>query len=186
MFKKKEKSVIPKEIKNTFIAKGIEVQGNLNGTGAVQVEGILHGDIAVTSVVIGEHGIINGTITAKNVIINGKLNGAIFCDSLEVMPNGKISNDIKVKQLVISGQADGTIESKDKITVEQTGNINATTMKSKNIVVNGTFKGKITASELLEIGTTGSVEGEITVKNIKTHEGGKLLGSMHIYIPEES
>ena len=42
----------------------------------------------------------------------------------------------------------------------------------------------MTASELLEIGSNGSVEGEIIVKNIKTHEGGKLLGSMQNYVPK--
>ena len=186
MFRGKEKSPSIKEIKNTFIAKEIEVQGNFNGTGAVQVEGVLHGDISVTSVVIGQYGTINGTITATNVIVNGKLNGSIFCDNLEVMPNGKISNNIKVNKLVIAGQVDGTIESRDKIIVEHTGNINTTTMKSKNILLNGRVKGQLIASELLEIGSTGSVEGEITVKNIKTHEGGKLRGSMHIYIEERT
>ena len=184
MFKGKEKAPSLKETKNTLIAKEIEVNGNINGTGAVQVEGILHGDISVTSVVIGEYGTINGTITAKNVIINGKLNGSIFCDTLDVMPNGHVYNSIKVKKLLISGSVEGSIEAKEEITIEQTGNINATTMKSKNILLNGSFKGKVIASELLEIGSTGSVEGEITVKNIKTHEGGKLLGSMDIYIPD--
>jgi len=184
MFKKKEKSEISKEIKNTFIAKEIEVQGNLNGTGAVQVEGILHGDISVTSVVIGEHGTINGTITAKQVIINGKLNGSVFCDTLDIMPDGHVYNSIKVKKLLISGSAEGSIEAKEEIIIEQTGNINATTMKSKTILINGSFKGNVTSSELLEIGTTGSVEGEITVKNIKTHEGGKLIGSMNFYSEE--
>jgi len=184
MFRGKEKSPSLRAIKNTFIAKEIEVQGNFNGTGAVQVEGILHGDISVTSVVIGQYGTINGTITATNVIVNGKLNGSIFCDKLEVMPNGKISNDIKVNKLVVAGQVDGIIESSDKIIVEHTGNVNATTMKSKNILLNGRFQGQLIASELLEIGSTGSVEGEITVKNIKTHEGGKLRGSMHIYFEE--
>ena len=184
MFKgnKKSSGETPQGTKSTFIAKEIEVTGNFKGEGAVQVEGILHGDISVTSVVIGENGTINGIITATNVIVNGKLNGSIFCDTLEVMPNGNVSNDVKVKQLLISGTVEGTIEAKEKITIDNTGQVNANIMKSKSILVEGAFKGNVTASELLEIGTTGSVEGEITVKNIKTHEGGKLLGSMQTYV----
>ena len=173
------------ETKSTFIAEGIEVIGNLNGKGAVQVEGILNGDISVTSVVIGEHGTVNGVVNATNVIVNGTLNGAVFCESLEIMPNGNISNEIKVQQLLISGTVNGSIESRDEINIDSQGTVKGTTMKSKNITVNGAFEGKITASELLEIGTTGSVEGDITVKNIKTHEGGKLLGSMHNYVEEK-
>jgi len=186
MFKGKQKSPTPTGRTNTFIAKEIEVQGNFNGTGAVQVEGILHGDISVTSVVIGEHGTINGTITATNVIVNGKLNGSIFCDNLEVMPNGQVFNTIKVKKLLIAGSVNGEVEAKEEVIIVPTGKVDASSINSKNIIVNGQCKGNIVASELLEIGSTGSVEGEITVKNIKTHEGGKLLGSMHIYIPKES
>ena len=167
--------------KITFIAPKIEVTGNFNGEGAVQIEGTLHGDITVTSVVIGEHGTVNGIINAKNVIINGKLNGSIFCNSLEIMKNGKVNNEIKVKTVLISGHVDGSIESQESINIDHTGTVTATTMKSKNITVEGAFTGNIIASELLEIGSQGSVEGEITVKNIKTEEGGKLLGSMQIY-----
>ncbi|CAA6820319.1 MAG: Unknown protein [uncultured Sulfurovum sp.] len=167
--------------KNTHIAKEIEISGNLKGTGDVQVEGILNGDISVTSVIIGQDGTVNGTINATNVIINGKLDGSVFCDTLEVMSNGVISHEIRVKQLLISGKAEGSIEAKDEINIETTGVVNAESIKSKNILVNGYLKGKVTASELLEVGSQGSVEGEITIKNIKTHEGGKLIGSMHNY-----
>ena len=167
----------------TYIAKEIEVNGNFNGQGAVQVEGILNGDITVTSVVIGLNGVVNGTIKATNIIVNGKLNGAIFCDTLEIMPNGSVSNDIKVQRVLISGKVDGLIESKNEINIDKTGVVNATTMTSRNILVDGSFNGKVVASELLEIGNAGSVEGDITVKNIKTHEGGRLLGSMQLYTP---
>ena len=173
-----------KEARSTFIAESIEVTGNFKGKGSVQVEGTLNGDISVTSVVIGEKGTINGMITATNVIVNGTLNGSIFCDSLEVMPNGRVSNEIKVKEVLISGKVEGSIESKNEVTIDNTGSVNATSMVSKNITVNGSFNGQVTASELLEIGSNGSVEGEIIVKNIKTHEGGKLLGSMQNYVPK--
>ena len=187
MFKGNNKTAnsTSKEAKITFIAEGIEVTGNFKGKGAVQIEGTLNGDISVTSVVIGENGTVNGMVNATNTIVNGKLNGSVFCDSLEIMLNGEVSNEIKVKKVLISGKVDGAIESKDEITIDRTGRVTATSMKSKNVTVNGAFKGKVTASELLEIETNGSVEGEITVKNIKTHEGGKLLGSIHNYIEEK-
>ena len=165
----------------TYVAKEIEVTGNFNGKGAVQIEGTLNGDINVTSVVIGIDGVVNGIINATNVIVNGKLNGSIFCDTLEVMSNGLVTNEIKVQRVLISGKVDGLIESKNEINIDRTGAVNATIMTSKNILVDGSFNGKVVASELLEIGSSGSVEGDITVKNIKTHEGGRLLGSMQLY-----
>jgi len=182
--KKIEKATLS-SIQNTFISPHIEVEGDFSGEGAVQVEGIVHGNLTVTSVVIGEYGEVNGIIHAKNVIINGKLNGSVFCNNLEIMQNGKVSNELKVKTLLISGDVNANIQSTESIIIESTGSVNTTIgMQSKHIVVNGIFKGNITASELLEVGSTGSVEGKITVKNIKTHEGGKLLGSMQIYEEE--
>ena len=186
MFKGSKKTTATTEKNITYIAKEIEVTGNFSGKGAVQVEGTLNGDITVTSVVIGVDGVVNGVINATNVIVNGKLNGSIFCDTLEIMPNGSVSNEIKVQKVLISGEVNGTIESKSEINIDKKGLVKATTMTSKNILVDGSFNGKVVASELLEIGHAGSVEGEITVKNIKTHEGGKLLGSMQLYNPTES
>ena len=184
MFKGNKKATTT-EKNITYIAKEIEVAGNFNGKGAVQVEGTLNGDINVTSVVIGIDGVVNGMINATNVIVNGKLNGSIFCDTLEVMSNGSVTDEIKVQRVLISGKVNGTIESKNEINIDRTGVVNATTMTSRNILVDGSFNGKVVASELLEIGSSGSVEGDITVKNIKTHEGGRLLGSMQLYNPTE-
>ncbi|HHD82440.1 MAG TPA: polymer-forming cytoskeletal protein [Campylobacterales bacterium] len=172
------------DAKNTYIAAEIEVEGNFKGNGSIQVEGTVNGNLSIPSVVIGEHGTVNGIINAKNAIVNGDLNGSIFCDTLEIMPNGKINDEIKVKQLLISGKAEGSIESKEEITIDQTGHVIASTMQSKTIVVNGDFKGSISASEILKVGSTGSAQGEITVKNIKTDTGGKLLGSIHNYVEE--
>ena len=183
MFKGNQKTTNTTTKNITYIAKEIEVTGDFNGKGAVQIEGTLNGNISVTSVVIGVDGVVNGIINATNVIVNGKLNGSIFCDTLEVMSNGSVTDEIKVQRVLISGKVDGTIESKNEINIDKSGVVNATTMTSRNILVDGSFKGKVVASELLEIGNTGSVEGDITVKNIKTHEGGRLLGSMQLYTP---
>ena len=48
--------VIEPTTKTTFVAQGLDVTGNLKGTGSVQIEGTLHGDIFVNSIVIGECG----------------------------------------------------------------------------------------------------------------------------------
>ena len=147
IFKEPTQNNDKKSIKTTFISDGMEVSGNFKGEGALQVEGILHGDIHVTSVVIGENGVVNGNIYTKNSIINGKLNGSIKSDALEIMKNGVVSNKINVKSLKVTGRVEG------------------------EVVVAG----------LLEIESTGYVSGNISIKNIKTHEGGRILGSMQQY-----
>jgi cytoskeletal protein CcmA (bactofilin family) len=47
--------------------------------------------------------------------------------------------------------------------------------------VSGSVQGNVIASELLEINSTGSVEGEISVKTIKTAEGSRMVGTMSTY-----
>jgi len=188
MFKGNKETVkaATQDTKNTYIAPEIEIEGNFKGNGSIRVEGTVNGNLSITSVVIGENGTVNGSINATNVIVNGNLNGSIFCDSLEIMENGQINDEIKVQQLIIAGKAQGSISSKEKIIIDSTGSVDATSMISQDIVINGAFKGDITASQLLEVGSTGSVEGQITVKNIKTEPGGKLLGSIHNYVEESS
>jgi len=107
----------------TFISKEMEVTGNFNGQGAVQVEGILNGNITVNSVVIGENGIVNGNIKAKNVIINGKLKGSIKCESLEVMQGGLASDQIEVKNLKVTGEVRGDITVSELLDIESTGQV---------------------------------------------------------------
>ena len=187
LFKSNQKNEnVPKVIeptsKATFVSQGLEVTGDFKGTGSVQIEGTLHGNISVNSIVIGASGIVNGTINAKNIIINGKLNGSVICDSLEIMKNAHVSNTIKVKKIIISGSAKGKINAEEEINITTEGRVKASQMRSKRITINGSFLGDVIASKLLEVGESGSVEGEITVKNIKTHEGGKLVGSMHTYL----
>lgn len=121
----------------TFISKEMEVTGNFNGKGAVQVEGTLHGNIAVDSVVIGEHGTVNGSITAKNVVINGKLVGSINCDSLEVMHNGSVSNKIVTKNLKITGKVEGEIIVSALLVIEATGYLNGKITLNRLIIAEG-------------------------------------------------
>ena len=72
----------------------------------------------------------------------------------------------------------------NNIKILENANIHTTSLKSKNITVNGKIKGVIIASGLLTIGSKGFVEGQITVKNIKTDEGGRMIGTMATYEAE--
>ena len=128
----------------TFISKEMEVTGNFKGQGAVQVEGILHGNITVNSVVISESGVVNGIIEAKNVIINGKLKGSIKCESLEIMQSGSVSNKVEVKRLKVTGKVEGDISVFGLLDVARTGYINgAVTLKTLKIDEGGQILGSI-------------------------------------------
>jgi len=121
----------------TFISKEMEVTGNFKGKGAIQVEGTLHGNISVDSVVIGEYGTVNGTIIAKSVIINGKLLGSINCNSLEIMHNGSVSNKIVTKNLKITGEVEGEVIVSELLDIESTGYVHGKITLNRLIIAEG-------------------------------------------------
>ena len=170
----------------TIITSCMKVTGNLDGTDTIHVDGHVIGNINVNNtLVIGKSGMVEGDIEAKHVIINGELKGTIKCENLEVMQSGKVSRYIEAKYLVLDGVIDGDITGTESIKVLDNANIHAVSLKSKTITVNGQIQGTVIASEVLEIGAKGFVEGQITVKNIKTEEGGRMIGTMSTFQEEE-
>jgi cytoskeletal protein CcmA (bactofilin family) len=181
-----EEVVTPKqtstpEPSGTTISKNIKFEGNISGTDAIHIEGILLGDITVNTVVIGKNGTVTGSITAQKVIISGQVNGAVTCNDLNIMQTGYVTHTVHANTVILSGEIMGNILAENSINITHTGKIKTNSLHSKRITVNGKIEGKVTASELLEVGSNGFVNGEISVKNIKTDEGGRVIGSMAMY-----
>jgi cytoskeletal protein CcmA (bactofilin family) len=97
------------------------------------------------------------------------------------MQTGYVTNKIHASVVILSGEILGEVLAETSINVTPTGKVQTTSLTSKRITVNGTIEGKLSASELLEVGSNGLVNGEISVKNIKTDEGGRVIGSMAMY-----
>ena len=170
----------------TIITSCMKVTGNLDGTDTIHIDGHVIGNINVNNtLVIGKTGMVEGDIEAKHVIINGELKGTIKCENLEVMQTGKVSRYVEANHLILDGTIDGDITGKESIQVLENANIHAVSLKSKTITVHGQIQGTVIASEILDIGSKGFVEGKITVKNIKTEEGGRMIGTMSTYQEEE-
>ena len=166
----------------TIITSCMEVTGNLHGSDTVHIDGKVVGDIIVSNtLVIGKSGIVQGEVKAKNAIINGKLEGSIICETLEVMETGEISKQIQADTMILDGTVTGHVIGLKSIEIQSNAQLTVEKIESKKIIVSGSVKGNLVASELLEINRTGSVEGEISVKNIKTAEGSRMVGTMSTY-----
>ena len=165
----------------TEISKNITIEGNITGTDSVKIEGTLIGNIEVNTVTIGKNGSVKGSIIAQKVTNSGRVEGSITCNDLNIMQTGYVTNKIHANVVILSGEILGETLAESSINVTPTGKIQTTSLTSKRITVNGTIEGKLTASELLEVGSNGLVNGEISVKNIKTDEGGRVIGSMAMY-----
>lgn len=101
MFNDKEKSKTNIE---SLIGENCSIEGTINGSGLLIIDGIVEGDIIWDDeVIIGTIAHCRGNISCINAIINGKVDGNVFCqDTLTVHESGKIIGDIKFKKIVVT------------------------------------------------------------------------------------
>ena len=88
----------------TVIGLETVIHGTLSSKGAMRVDGKLEGGVAdAASVVIGDHGEVQGDITAGIVVVAGKVVGNIFASvSIEILQSAQIHGDIKTAALTIA------------------------------------------------------------------------------------
>lgn len=182
--KKASEVSLPAPKAGTTISEGITITGDIEGKESVFVHGRLIGNLKVNEVTIGKKGSVQGAIIAKKVIISGDLKGSVVCTNLDIMQTGKVSDKIHAVSLVINGSVVGEVIADDSIIISNSGSAKVHIIKSKRIMVKGEVEGKVIASELLDVGSNGCVKGEISIKNIKTEEGGKVIGTMEAYQEE--
>jgi cytoskeletal protein CcmA (bactofilin family) len=167
----------------------IGASGVVNGTikaKNVAIEGELRGEIYCSDLEVKKQGKVSHKIYAVHLLVSGSVVGDIVTEkTVTIERDGTVqAQRIQSKKVVINGNVDGKVSAEDIIEVGHDGKVKTDRLESKKVTVNGKIEGKLTASQLLEVGKNGFVQGEITVKNIKTEEGGRVIGTMVTY--EES
>lgn len=81
MFKRHEKDALGQI--DTLIGRSANVQGDVEFAGGLHVDGRITGNVRATaglpaSLSISEHGVVEGSVEAQNVVLNGRINGDIF------------------------------------------------------------------------------------------------------------
>lgn len=62
----------------TLLAKGVEMKGEIRVEGTVRIDGRLEGDVRTTGeVIVGEEGMVTGTITAGSLISSGRIKASV-------------------------------------------------------------------------------------------------------------
>jgi cytoskeletal protein CcmA (bactofilin family) len=116
----------PPPIKS-LIAQGSRIEGNLQFTDGLRVDGECFGNITASAdspsmLVISEQAVVFGEISADHVIINGTVRGPVHAkELLELQPKARIEGDVHYRALemhqgaVIAGQLkplDAVVEEK--------------------------------------------------------------------------
>ncbi|HEY4881186.1 MAG TPA: polymer-forming cytoskeletal protein [Steroidobacteraceae bacterium] len=81
MFKRREKDTLGRI--DTLIGRTASVQGDVEFAGGLHIDGRITGSVraiagAGASLSVSEHGVIEGSVEAPQVVLNGRVNGDIF------------------------------------------------------------------------------------------------------------
>lgn len=109
--KRKEQKIEESKGKvETILGEGTKIKGNIFTRGSMRIEGEVEGKIeAEGDIFVGEKGIVDTEITARNVVVAGKINGNVLAkEKLEIMSSGRISGDIQTDTLKIEAGANFT------------------------------------------------------------------------------
>jgi cytoskeletal protein CcmA (bactofilin family) len=101
-FKKKNKVDLSQQVISTLISEGCVFEGNLRAPNNVRIEGQILGDVTIDEgLILGEKGVIKGSVITKELIIYGHIHGHVNTHSLEIKSTGRITGDIKTQILQV-------------------------------------------------------------------------------------
>ena len=77
------------------------ITGDLLSEGEVQVDGKIHGDIRCAHLTVGRDALVNGNITAEEVVVRGKVTGVIRANRVILQDSAHVQSEIFHKKLSI-------------------------------------------------------------------------------------
>jgi cytoskeletal protein CcmA (bactofilin family) len=89
MFKRNEKNDVVGRI-DTLIGRSASVQGDVAFAGGLHVDGRITGSVraavgVVAALSVSEHGVVEGSVEAPNVVLNGRVDGDIYATERVVL-----------------------------------------------------------------------------------------------------
>jgi cytoskeletal protein CcmA (bactofilin family) len=96
---------------DSLIGAGTTVEGNINFTGGLRVDGVVRGGVTSSGeppgvLVISEQAEVVGEIRVNHVIVNGKVQGPIHAsETLDLQAKAHVTGDVHYRRLEIQGGA---------------------------------------------------------------------------------
>ncbi|MBW4710429.1 polymer-forming cytoskeletal protein [Roseobacter sp. YSTF-M11] len=85
---------------SSVIEEDLIIEGNIkSGEGNVEVKGKVMGDVTAQSVVVQTGGAIDGALSAKTVVIEGKHKGKLQCDDLKLASTSSVQADVSAQTM---------------------------------------------------------------------------------------
>ena len=97
MFGKKSSDLLQKQSGRPFLAETMQVEGDFQYSGAVDVAGLINGNVYGKEMIILDTGSVKGNLHVSKLIINGHVEGKIVADEISLGSNSVIKGDILFK-----------------------------------------------------------------------------------------
>ncbi len=89
----------------SIICADMKINGSVTSEGALQIDGIVDGDVAATDITIGASGHITGEVKAEVVKVKGKIKGSIRARKVELETGAHVKGNIVHSSLQIQSNA---------------------------------------------------------------------------------
>jgi cytoskeletal protein CcmA (bactofilin family) len=89
----------------SIIASDVRIDGNVKTSGELQLDGSIHGDLVCGNLVMGETGVVDGTIAADTVTVRGSVRGEIRAKSVRLEKSAVVEGDVFHESLSVEAGA---------------------------------------------------------------------------------
>ena len=91
----------------TFLGKGVDFKGVIHFDATIRIDGKAEGEIRTTgTLIVGEHAVIKGMVSARTVITSGKINGTVTAaEKIQILKPGILIGDIRTPAIAIEDGA---------------------------------------------------------------------------------
>jgi len=103
MFSKESKTVKTTTMERNILAKNTTLVGDLSSEGDFRIDGTLEGTLTTKGrVIIGQDGVVKGTVDCENADIEGKFSGDLKVNTmLTIKATANISGDVVIGKLSV-------------------------------------------------------------------------------------
>jgi cytoskeletal protein CcmA (bactofilin family) len=90
---------------DTLVGADTRIEGDLSFSGGLRVDGAIRGDVTEqngnpSTLILSEHGKIEGSVTAAKIVLNGKVVGTVKASHfIELQTKARITGDLHYKSL---------------------------------------------------------------------------------------
>ena len=117
----------------SIICADMKINGSVTSEGALQIDGIVDGDVSATDITIGASGQITGEVKAEVVKVKGRIKGSIRARKVELETGAHVKGDIVHSSLQIQSNAvfEGQVKHADD-PLKETGPVAASAPASES------------------------------------------------------